>query len=201
MLKGVRPPVPPLINNIKIRFSVQQPDLDQLGGSIKLLSERTQFLTTVRGKPVFKNHHNFLVFRHTYVYIVFFHSGTVNVTGVRRHEEISEAVFLFCQEFRVDRQGVSRVTVDNITATGDLCKEVNLRLLKRSINAVQQQQENSLLQFTASYNLSHFPACFLRSEKGTVLLFSSGRFNIVGSKCRRDVNKVYQGLLAHMMSK
>ena len=186
----------PEINNIKLRFNVSKEALLRLKRGISNLSKKSASQFTPKKKPVFKEHHNFIVFRHSYVYIVFSTSGTVNVTGIRFYRDISSAVALFCREFGLRRRHVGAVTVDNLTASGNFGSPVNLRLLKKSINA---SQEGDALISSASYNPSFFPACFCRTYVvGTIIVFASGKYNIVGGKCRDDVNNVFRAMLAHM---
>lgn len=188
----------PEINNIKLRFLVSNSAVQRLKRGILRLACSSESLKSVKKKkPVFKEHHNFVVWRNSFVYIVFSQSGAVNVTGIRRYSDISKAVVLFCREFGLRRRHIGRVTVDNVTASGDFGGGVNLRLLKKSINC-RGSEEKQLIR-SASYNISYFPACFCKTfTVGTVIVFASGKYNIVGAKCRADVETVFRAMLALM---
>jgi TATA-box binding protein (TBP) (component of TFIID and TFIIIB) len=204
----------PRINNIKVRFNVTECALKILESGIESVCSESASLFTKVGKkqrPIFSRSHNFVVFRDVFIYTIFPNSGTVNATGISCYKDISKAVVLFCRKFGLRRKchlsrafsfsdflqrrhQRKRFIVDNITATGTFGKSIDLRLLKKEINT---PTDGGVSRLTASYNISHFPACFCRSHcYGTIIVFSTGKYNIVGSKCRTDVKTAYQIMLA-----
>jgi TATA-box binding protein (TBP) (component of TFIID and TFIIIB) len=173
---------PPVINNIKIRFSVASIALPKLKKGIKKISD-------VKDKKTFKKLHNFIVFKSEYVFIIFFNCGTVNITGIKCLTDISQAVYIFCQTFDISRGNLAgSIIIDNITASGSFNREVNLRTLKEKIN----DSENKSRINSASFNPNYFPAAFCKTFGiGTILIFGGGKYNIVGAKSQQDVTDVF----------
>jgi TATA-box binding protein (TBP) (component of TFIID and TFIIIB) len=173
---------PPVINNIKIRFTVIESQLPTLRDEIRKISE-------VKDKKTFKKLHNFIVFRSSFIFTIFFKSGTVNITGIQRLTDISQAVSVFCQTFDISRRDiVDSIIIDNITASGSFNRDINLRNLKEKINGGKNESRIK----SASFNPNYFPAAFCKTFGiGTILIFGSGKYNIVGAKSQLDVMEVF----------
>jgi TATA-box binding protein (TBP) (component of TFIID and TFIIIB) len=171
----------PVINNLKIRFTIFRKQLPKLREEIKKLS-------TVQSV---KTHHNFIVFKNSFVFIIFFNSGTVNITGIKSFSNISDAICCFCTTFNISRSSIkSETIVDNITATGSFGRTVNLRNLKETINNGGKTESKIS---AASFNPNYFPAVFCKTFGiGTVLVFGSGKYNIVGAKCQEHVLEIFR---------
>lgn len=180
----------PIVNNIKIRLSVCSSALPQLKRSIQLLDTTSGDLVGAKRKRVFKRHHNFIVFRNKYVFIIFFDSGAVNITGIKSFGYITEALKTFHSTFGIKRRHVTDLIVDNVSANGDFGHQINLSHLKQLIN---KTEEGDKLITSASFNVNYFPAVFCKTFKiGTILVFSSGKYNIVGAKCQSHLQEIFK---------
>jgi TATA-box binding protein (TBP) (component of TFIID and TFIIIB) len=185
---------PPSINNVKVRVKVSKSALSNLKLGISKLAKIGGY--TAKKKKIFQQHHNFVVYRGTYTYIVFCGEGTVNITGIPSYGKVKHAVKYFCQEFNVSRRDLTAPTVDNLTASGNFNVYIDLKILKQIIN--NQKNTNSLIK-SASFNVEHFPACFCRTFSiGTISVFGSGKYNIVGAKCRKHVKDIFQAMTVYI---
>jgi TATA-box binding protein (TBP) (component of TFIID and TFIIIB) len=184
----------PLINNIKVRVTVDSSALAKLKLRISELAKNTGFvLKRKRRKPVFSQFHNFIVYRSSYIYTIFANNGAANITGIPSFEEIDNAIVSFCQEFHVEATDVSSPTIDNLTASGDFKIYIDLQNLKQLINI--STNKNSVIS-SACYNTGYFPACFCKTFSiGTVAVFGNGKYNIVGAKCLENANQIFQAMI------
>jgi TATA-box binding protein (TBP) (component of TFIID and TFIIIB) len=185
----------PTINNIKLRVVVNPAAIWKLEEGIKKVCLLSGEAKNVKNKPVFKKHHNFIVFRNGYVCIVFAKSGVVNITGISAPSLISHAVLQFCSDFCLRRKDVGVATVDNTTASGSFNRHIDLRRLKKLVNSGVDKPS---LITSAAFNTNYFPACFCKSYErlGTSIIFSSGKYNIVGGKSRSNIRAVFLATLA-----
>lgn len=182
----------PSVNNIKIRLLVCKAAIPSLKLGIEKLAGKTGDAVGAKKKRLFSEHHNFIVFRNSYVFIIFY-KGAVNITGIKRFEDISDAIETFCESFCIDQQQITKHTVDNVSASGDFGHEVNLYKLKKQING---QEDVANLFSSVSFNPNYFPAAFCKTYSvGTILVFGGGKYNIVGAKCQQDVEKIYREML------
>jgi TATA-box binding protein (TBP) (component of TFIID and TFIIIB) len=171
----------PVINNVKIHFKINRDQRLKLKEEIKKISEVKHI----------KRHQNFIVFKSSYAFIIFPKSGTVNISGIKSLSDISNAIHCFCATFDISRSSISsEAIVDNITATGSFGQEVNLKTLKETINSKEKNQSQIS---AAAFNPNYFPAVFCKTFGiGTVLVFGSGKYNIVGAKCQEHVLEIYR---------
>lgn len=184
----------PKVNNIKIRLVVLAQAIDQLKKGIERLNKSSGEKIGDDRKRLFKKHHNFVVFRNSFVFIIFANNGTVNITGINSFDRICEALQNFHRVFGIGREEITDVIVDNVSANGDFGRIICLRDLKHLIN--EQENEEQLIS-AASFNVNYFPAVFCKTFSiGTILVFNSGKFNIVGAKCQSHVTKIYLEMIA-----
>ena len=79
----------------------------------------------------------------------------------------------------------SKLVIDNISASGDFHQTVNLVKLQQMINAGEYPN------ITTHFDRNFFPGAFCKIVGlGTVTVFQSGKFVIVGSKCQEHVDQV-----------
>jgi TATA-box binding protein (TBP) (component of TFIID and TFIIIB) len=139
------------------------------------------------------------VFRNSFVFVIFFSSGVVNVTGIKSFGYITQALQTFCTTFKIKRRHIQDLVIDNVSANGQYNCPIDLSLLKQVINQRDNKEDN--LISSASFNNSYFPAAFCRTYSvGTILVFGSGRYNIVGAKCQSHVLEIYNEMLAIVSS-
>lgn len=136
----------------------------------------------------FKEYPNYIVIKNIFTY-VFFKSGDnselnhLNITNIKSFERIDKAVDHF---FEVLLQGLQIFEVyrrvDNISASLNLNLKINL------LNVVDFFKNICCV----SYNTEKFPGVFLKFDKGTVIIFHTGKCifigckNISGLKCLRE---------------
>lgn len=186
----------PTVNNIKIHLRVHKSSIPILKKSIETLREQSGDLLGKNRKKLFNKHHNFVVFRNSYVFIIFYTKGAVNITGIKDFIYISEAVENFCATFCIPSTQITEYVIDNVSANGDFGKTVDLRSLKHHIN---KQEDRSNLINSVSFNTNYFPAAFCKTFSiGTILVFCSGKYNIVGAKCREDVQKIFETVVVYI---
>lgn len=142
----------------------------------------------------FRHCHNFSVVYDTTMWIseemnlvyTVFHSGHVNVTGVRNFTHLDRAVervnaLLDCSITPAD------IKINNITASGKI-----LRLNFRRVWQYAKTQPG----MTFNYHPGQFPGGCLRQEgKSTVTIFSSGKYIIIGSKSQEQIQETFESLL------
>lgn len=139
---------------------------------------------------------NFLTWRqYGYVYTIFLKNGHVNVSGIKNFKAIKGAMETFNDQFDTNIQ-FDNITVDNTTASGRLPQEkiCLYRLAK------DHKQENEL---TISIRPHYFPSAVIRQKqkkeegkrrKGTIVLFSNGKYNILGCKTKESIEKTFEQL-------
>ena len=188
----------PKINNVKARFKIHSSDINSLRRSVLKFGVETKksFINSTsskkkRKKEIFKQYHNFCVIRGKHTYIVFTNNGVVNITGVRCLCLMAEAIKDFCLKFCVDETKISQPIIDNITATGHFRRPINLFKLKQLIN----NNGNTSKITSVTSNCERFPSAFCRAVGlATCSIFQEGSYNIIGAKCRREI----QELMKHM---
>ena len=162
----------PQIQNIKGHFYV----------SCKYGFKKTLQLICANKHIKIKFHHNFAVVRNKFVYIIWYERGFVNVTKIKSISKLHKSMSHFCKLFKVSSNN-KKVTIDNITASGKFHQCINLKKLALFLEAQQ---------FQTRYNRYKFPAIFVKIYKhGTLTIFGSGSFNIVGCRSLDHLSAVY----------
>lgn len=165
-----------LIRNIKLSVKIPACPLDI--AIARLTSKKVEF----------KIFGNFLTFKKRYSFVIFRPStdntSHVNVTRVPKfgHAIVKSLTTLS----KLLNCSILNHSVDNIIATEDLKKKLNLKLLAE-INAER-----------VIYNSERFPGLFMRFEHGTCILYHSGKVVIVGCKTVSRVKKIKAWLTANI---
>lgn len=166
------------ISNIKCHFSIH---LKQCG----YIESRLDPNNTL------KRHGNFFSFKNKYSYIVFSKKNFVNVTGIKKIEDVEDVKNNLCLLVNgLTLQDCSELVIDNITSSGCL----NVRIdLNKCLHFLRDREVK------CHHNSMYFPGLFIKFlEHGRVIVFSSGKFSMIGMKCQKDVNKNFSALSAHM---
>ena len=175
----------PLISNIKAQI-----DLKGLDACICQLSDSLQ-----RKEKVKK--HNFFVVKERFTYMVYEKRGFINVTKIRNWEELFTVMLAFAESFKIDQTklGSERLKVDNITASGNFKRNVDLNKLNIYFN---KRPSNAPFPKTIyQYGRNRFSGAFVKTrQSGTVIVHKSGKYIIVGSKTVEQVNSIYQWIYA-----
>lgn len=140
-------------------------------------------------------HSNFVVIRfHPLVYVVFPSSGHVNVSGVKDFSGIKDAISQLNSHLHCDIQE-EHIKVDNSTVSGKLS-------VKTPIDFISLIRSTNKKWFNISIRPHFFPSMVLRPKVkkslGTCMVFSTGKFIIVGAKSEKVVKDTYSHLLELM---
>ena len=164
------------VKNVKIHFKA------------KLSAE---IPSTLKGNC--KSHSNFITVRiKPYVCTIFQKSGHVNMSGIPNFEKINQALSLFNSHFFTNIREED-IVVDNSTTSGNLSiSEKNIPLDKLNGNSDK---------VTVFIRPHFFHSAVIRPGKsadhrGTVVLFSNGKYFIVGCKSVPDITETVSQLCA-----
>lgn len=184
----------PSVSNIKFRFSLSNE-------KIHLPLARDDTLLLASDSTSVKHVNNFVIIRVSKIVFTIFHkSGHVNVSGVRDFSKIEEALRIFNDLFKTEVTE-KKIIIDNTTSSGSLfdsstseaaySKRIDLRELKRRVDLLGSED------ISLSLRPHFFPgAVFRRRGKGTLIIFATGKFIIVGAKNRLQVREAHRALCA-----
>lgn len=152
-----------------------------------------------------KTHNNFWIFRPppsllpaslltancNLVYIVFPKSGHVNVSGIKSFSECYLTEETFVNLFQVSI--VRSIVADNSTVIGQLLPQqqpskLNLGKLITLVPSLLLQSSSYIYPCTVSIRPHYFPSALIRPKRqsrshiSTVILFTNGKYIIIGSK-------------------
>lgn len=171
------------ISNIKVHFNIPKTE------RARLLSPQLHHHGKVKS---FGNFFTFRPFTHHFVFIVFPQSGHVNASGIKDIKFFGELLTCFAECSNTTRLRPAEVIIDNITASGRFSSSSSSSPQKEVFNLPRLFQLPSLGVFKASLRPHLFPSALLRARKaspssaqdrlGSVILFSNGKFVIVGSR-------------------
>jgi hypothetical protein len=138
-----------------------------------------------------KSYQNFVVVKSTYTFIIFKSKigsteNHINITKIPSCCKIEEAVNIFQSLFQCT---IRCMTVDNIIATAKLPCGVKVDLL----NIAKSKKFASI-----KYNNELFSGMFIKFPEGTIIIFHSGKFVIVGCKNELDIKCLIQNLCANI---
>ena len=147
-----------------------------------------------------------------FTYVVFYRSGHVNCSGLRNFEQVNKAVRVFywffqgsnrsdfdgdrfTREYQEDlREGY--IVIDNSTACGHVGLScINFQKLKYREQGV-----------TLFIRQDHFPSALFRNrrtradrqKRPSIILFTNGKFIIVGARSYKEIFEAYETLLQIM---
>lgn len=112
---------------------------------------------------------NFFVVRKRFVFSVFY-TGHVNCTKLRNFSELEEARCELSSIFPFAH--VSPLKIDNISANGQLVSKINL--FNFGVYLRKQGQD-------FHFNPQRFPGLIFKVHKGSITVFRSGKYIIVGT--------------------
>jgi TATA-box binding protein (TBP) (component of TFIID and TFIIIB) len=173
----------PVVYNLKVHILLTKEGAEHLKNALKTVEA--------------KFHNNFAVVRAEHTYIIFPEKGFVNITGIKGFSQLDNVITQFCQVFNLVKEEVaSEIIVDNVSAAGDFARRVNLVLLQQTFNKQRREGEKTRF-FSAHFDRNFFPgaACKTRGF-GTLTVFTSGKYVIVGAKCMEHVERLFQEMSA-----
>lgn len=135
-----------------------------------------------------KKFQNVCVLQNKFTYIIFKKSKTklthINITKIRSFCEIDVSINYFFELFKIPFSYFHSMSIDNITVTGKVDRKVNL------LDFIQKNSDLSI-----SHNPEKFPGLFIKFiGKGTLILFSSGSYVIIGAKSKEFITSIHNTL-------
>ena len=169
----------PEVNNVKIHFKLKDP-------------LKRDFIQKVSNRENLnlKRHNNYYVLRSVSnkgpVYSIFLKSGFVNITGIRGFKYIRSVLDLFNKKFSQNIR-IENIKVDNSSSAGRFYQVgpksenseyyINLEDFKLLIDSHPEFHH-----IRTSLTPGNFPGAIIRFKNSpTALVFSSGKFTIVGA--------------------
>jgi TATA-box binding protein (TBP) (component of TFIID and TFIIIB) len=141
----------------------------------------------------YKKYNNFIVLRNEFTYIIFKNkkgcNTHINITKLRFFSDIEKSKqFLNDEILHLFNSNVIQQKIDNITASYDLKKNVNiLETIEKFIGLCEVR-----------YNNEKFPGVFLKHILGTIIVFHSGKTILIGSKDINSLKCLTQFLIVNM---
>lgn len=99
----------------------------------------------------------------------------LNITGIKSIDTVSEVIIWIIRTY-CDENGFKLISykIDNITSSFDVKQYIPLHNLANTLKY-------------ASYNPERFHALYLKNNEGTIVVFQSGKINIVGCKSLENI--------------
>ena len=165
------------VANVKVSIKIKALSLDIVQ---KRISDKDLFS---------KLHNNYLVVKSEYTFIIFkpnksFSETHINITKIPNIDSVSLAV----QEIEniLDSKHFA-IQIDNIIASSRFNKNLDL------IKIVKTKVFDKI-----KYNNQKFPGLFIKFNKGTAIIFHSGKVVIVGCKNIEDIEWITKTLAANI---
>jgi TATA-box binding protein (TBP) (component of TFIID and TFIIIB) len=129
--------------------------------------------------------HNFAVVRTCRHVYTLNDSGFVNITKLVHLSDVGEAVNIICKLVKLPERNNYAVTVDNVTASGAFGCPIPLHKLSQHLTANVEK---------LAYRPNYFSGASVKYHGGggTIILFTTGAFTIVGAKSEQQVWHLYQ---------
>jgi len=164
------------ISNIKISLKIEEIGLNTVK---KILKKKNIF---------FFEKNNYLILKDIYVY-VFFKSKSVskhvNVTKINNIEKIKSAISFLKETLNEINVKIISETIDNITATLNYQKEINLKNLANDLSLFKN----------IKFNQEKFPGLFLKTKYATLIIFHTGKINKIGFKDPNKLPKIIENTI------
>lgn len=182
----------PVVHNIKISLRLCENNIAE--NIRRLMSEEEEERRKFGGRAI-KKESSFFVVRNLHnceaIYTIFY-AGYINITRLRSLEQAVEARNKICRALNARRVPFS---IDNVTASGKL----HLKTQRYSIKGISDILRRYAAQCSVKsihFNSEKFPGAFLQStqNRGTIILFNSGKFVFVGVKSIKAVKQLHDWL-------
>ena len=178
-----------------MQSSQSQPSISHIKAHIDLkgLDACISQLKQSLGDKEKKKKHNFFIVKERFTYMIYDKRGYINIANIKHWDELLNVARVFATSFRLDEEKLTsdRLQVDNITASGDFCRKINLLELNKHF--CEKRADLTFPNAIYQYRRNRFPAAFIKTRQcGTVILHSSGRYCIVGAKNLTDLASIYK---------
>jgi TATA-box binding protein (TBP) (component of TFIID and TFIIIB) len=140
-----------------------------------------------------KRTRNIVVVREKFTWTIFPSCGFVNVTNIKNWDDVDNVIPSFANSFDIsERDIINRLTIDNSTSTIDSKRPINLIALQ-NIFAQLDLRRSSFPLSVFEFDRDIFPGAFFKSKQcGTIVVFGSGKLNVMGATCLNDIKMLYQ---------
>lgn len=164
------------VRNIKISVKIKHQPLDNVISKLKKKNINV------------KSYSNFISFQHKFTYVLF-KSGQkltnhINITQIANVPKIKKSISHLSKLLKCH---ILSVKIDNIIATTDTYRKINLRKLLKDQNFEIKKYNNEI-----------FPGLFAKFKKGTAIIFHSGKVVIVGCKKLKHIKWIIQQITPHI---
>ena len=160
------------INNVKI--SVKFRSKNQINHFVSVAIKRDVPCVKKRNFLVIKDEFSIIIFQK------FPNKYHLNITGIKSLSEVPKVIrWIVCYYCNPKEFKYEGFTIDNITATFDLGFKIPLHQIATHLDS-------------SKFNPERFPGLCLRHAQKTVVIFSSGKINILGCKSRKEVVKIWR---------
>lgn len=130
-------------------------------------------------------------------YIVFPSSGAVNITGIASFKELGPGIrdLLFAYRRNCSKKELKKISqtlrINNLTLSGIIRGRVSIS------NLAEVLSRNHFIRY--DYNI--YPGLYLKVQNlGSLLLFSSGKYSIVGVTCMNQAERLLEIVHAAMLT-
>ena len=130
--------------------------------------------------------HNYAVLRAGgYVYSLNY-SGFINITGLRTLTDIPSAIKVVCKLINLQSSDYT-ARIDNITASGTFGSLIPLHVVRYHFT------KSEPIPARFKYNPNFFSGATLKfyDGRGTIILFSTGSYTIVGAKTFENIQSIF----------
>jgi TATA-box binding protein (TBP) (component of TFIID and TFIIIB) len=178
----------PKINNVKVHISINKDCINILK---KALFKYEQETVTKNKKSKVKKFPNYISIKENFTYIIFPKGGYINITGIPSLEEIKNVKTELCKDFSLQLHMLTEeVIIDNISASGDFNYKINIPKLQHILKNTD---------FKTKFDRDFFPGIFCYTYTiGTIIIYNSGKYVIVGAKCLQDVKTIHKKMFVHI---
>lgn len=128
---------------------------------------------------------NLGIIKTRFTFIISLTSGYVTITGLRFLSQIDEAREEILEILQLAGQSASPCTIHNICASGRFNDPIPLSGLR----PILKKEDNCRVVSNRQY----FPGLFVKvaPSLGTIILFQSGSYTIVGAKCLESIWRIH----------
>ena len=160
---------------------------------ISNLKCHVDFQKEISPPPHSKQRFNFFLTKVSgFSFVIFNKRGFVNISGVKNFNTLHHLRKVLQETFNTPVK-IENIIIDNITASGKLCWS----------NRYKFQNLTKLNDISLSLNPQSFPAAIIRPKRhtyikkiGTIILFSNGKYIIVGCKSEENLIETWKKLIS-----
>lgn len=172
-----------VVNNVKFHTIISGPRLKVFQEYYKL--SNSPYIT--------KRKKSFIILRlNQFVYTCFL-SGFINITGVKKLEYIHKAIDDLAFHLGISTKDFTEFKIDNIHASCNIPHTPSPVNINRLVQILSCKKVHFIKEIR--FNRQKFPGLTLRTDKGSILWFSSNRILLTGCKSEQDLDCSQRNIL------